>query len=162
MGLSGPSTPSCPDSPATCPAFRPPQLTGEAPLPDLLPAFLLHSLCSALLLLPSESRSHPHPSCIHSALCIPSVASIRVYGNFLFKSWQCTPMLSPRLQCFAGGGQKVVLSPPVWREWPLMGEQVKEGEIMQLAQDPPGGGGKVGDTPSQPHPLDAPVCPLPH
>ena len=56
----------------------------------------------------------------------------------------------------------MVLSPPVWREWPLMGEPVKEGEIMQLAQDPPGGGGKVGDTPSQPHPLDAPVCPLPH
>ena len=52
----------------------------------------------------------------------------------------------------------MVSSPPVWWEWPLVGEPVKDGEVMQLSQDLPGGGGKVGDTPSQPHPLGAPVC----
>lgn len=47
---------------------------------------------------------------------------------------------------FAGDGQKLVLSPPVWFEQPLMGELLKEGEVMRLAQGLPGRGGKVGNT----------------
>lgn len=74
-------------SPATCPQLS----------PLLQPA--------APRLLPSESWSHPSPPplLLCPQGCVqPSAADNRMYCNYLFKSWQCTPVFLPRPEYLAG------------------------------------------------------------
>lgn len=117
---------------------------GEAPYLASLPAFLVRFFVLALLLLPSENghnlypflrpQCSVHPFCsIHRSVwqfpvCHGSVHTHAVTQASVFCRWEGKRWCYHHL--YGGSG-------PSW------GEPVKEGEVMQFAQDPPGGG-KVG------------------